>query len=97
RGFRAAGSHRSHRRGRPAARRTPLLRFRSDPGLRAAARRRPEGGRRVTNAIAEPVPTTGPAGGPELLMETSRALPIVSITLALRSGAIEDPEGREGL
>jgi len=34
---------------------------------------------------------------PLLLVETSRALPLVSISVALRTGAIEDPAGKEGL
>ncbi len=35
--------------------------------------------------------------GPLLLVETSHALPLVSISVALRTGAMEDPAGKEGL
>jgi zinc protease len=35
--------------------------------------------------------------GPELLVETSRALPLVHLTVAERTGALEDPVGKEGL
>lgn len=34
---------------------------------------------------------------PPLLVEPSRALPLVHLTVAARTGAIEDPEGKEGL
>jgi zinc protease len=34
--------------------------------------------------------------GPKLLLETSRDLPLVSVSIALRTGAIEDPPGAEG-
>jgi zinc protease len=34
---------------------------------------------------------------PRVLVETSRALPLVSITISERSGAIDDPPGKEGL
>jgi zinc protease len=34
---------------------------------------------------------------PEVLVETSHALPLVSLTIALRSGAALDPDGKEGL
>jgi zinc protease len=34
--------------------------------------------------------------GPELLLETSRDLPLVAVSIALRTGAIEYPPGREG-
>jgi zinc protease len=45
---------------------------------------------------------TGPSRGtgsgtPHVLVESSRALPLVSITIAARSGATEDPAGLEGL
>lgn len=33
---------------------------------------------------------------PTVLVESSRALPLVSLTVALRSGAAEDPRGQEG-
>jgi zinc protease len=36
-------------------------------------------------------------GGALLLLEPSRALPLVHFTLSLRSGAVHDPAGREGL
>jgi zinc protease len=36
-------------------------------------------------------------GSPTLLVETSRTLPLVSLTVALRSGALTDPPGREGV
>jgi zinc protease len=36
-------------------------------------------------------------GSPTLLVETSRTLPLVSLTVALRSGALADPPEREGL
>lgn len=44
-------------------------------------------------------PNTAPAagGGPIVLVESSRALPLASLTVALRTGAIEDPVGKEGL
>ncbi len=35
--------------------------------------------------------------GPLLLLESSRALPLVSISVALRTGAVEDPPDQEGL
>jgi zinc protease len=34
--------------------------------------------------------------GPVLLLETSRELPLVSVSVALRTGALEDPPGAEG-
>lgn len=37
------------------------------------------------------------AHGPLVLVETSRALPLVSISVASRTGALEDPVGKEGL
>jgi zinc protease len=40
--------------------------------------------------------TARTSGGPILLLETSRELPLISISVALRTGAIEDPEGAEG-
>jgi len=36
------------------------------------------------------------AGGATVLLETSRALPLVSISVGLKSGALVDPEGKEG-
>jgi zinc protease len=36
-------------------------------------------------------------GGAPVLVESSRALPLVSITIAQRTGSIEDPAGKEGL
>lgn len=36
------------------------------------------------------------ASAPPLLLETSRDLPLVSISIALRTGALEDPAGAEG-
>lgn len=36
-------------------------------------------------------------GADEPLVETSHALPLVTLTLASRTGATQDPEGREGL
>jgi zinc protease len=38
-----------------------------------------------------------PTPGPTLHVETSQALPLVAITLALRVGSIEEPPGKEGL
>jgi len=37
------------------------------------------------------------SAAPPVLVETSHALPLVSLTIALRSGAALDPEGKEGL
>ncbi len=37
------------------------------------------------------------AHDPKVLVETSRALPLVSMTIATRAGATEDPVGKEGL
>jgi zinc protease len=37
-----------------------------------------------------------PPGGPLVLVESSRALPLVSISIAVRCGAMRDPEGQEG-
>jgi len=34
--------------------------------------------------------------GPKLLLETSRDLPLIGVSVALRTGAIEDPAGAEG-
>lgn len=36
-------------------------------------------------------------GGQKLLLESSRALPLVHLSVALFNGALEDPEGKEGL
>jgi len=36
------------------------------------------------------------AGGAAVLLETSRALPLVSISIGLKSGALIDPPGKEG-
>jgi hypothetical protein len=36
------------------------------------------------------------SAGPLLLLETNRDLPLVSVSVALRTGAIEDPPGAEG-
>lgn len=36
-------------------------------------------------------------GAPRVLCETSRALPLVSFTIAERTGSLEDPPGKEGL
>ena len=47
------------------------------------------------SAAAAPVTTT--AITPTVLVETSRALPLVSLAVSLRTGAIEDPDGKEGL
>jgi zinc protease len=38
-----------------------------------------------------------PTASPPVLVETSHALPLVSMTVALRSGASLDPQGKEGL
>jgi zinc protease len=38
-----------------------------------------------------------PSVEPTLLVETSRALPLVSMTIATRAGATDDPAGKEGL
>lgn len=37
------------------------------------------------------------SAGPRVLCETSHALPVVSFTIAERTGALEDPVGKEGL
>ena len=42
------------------------------------------------SAAAAPVTTT--AITPTVLVETSRALPLVSLAVSLRTGAIEDPD-----
>ena len=39
----------------------------------------------------------GAPGEPTVLVESSRALPVVSMTIAERNGALEDPPGKEGL
>ena len=44
----------------------------------------------MTNAV----PARKPA--PKILVETSRELPLVSVSVALRTGAILDPPGVEG-
>ena len=41
-------------------------------------------------------PATSDAGKPSVLVETSHALPLVSVSIALRTGAILDPEGMSG-
>ena len=41
------------------------------------------------------IPGVGMA--PSILVETSRALPLVSIAVAARTGATQDPAGLEGL
>jgi zinc protease len=50
---------------------------------------------------ALPVPPVTPAAAsaqsPTLHVETSHALPLVAITVALRAGSIEDPPGKDGL
>lgn len=47
------------------------------------------------NAIA---PRRAPDNGtPRVLVETSRALPLVSLTVSEHAGAIDDPAGKEGL
>jgi len=38
-----------------------------------------------------------PEGEPVVLVESSRALPLVSLTIATRAGATSDPAGKEGL
>src|SRR5262249_39377740 len=53
---------------------------------------RAEGSRRVS----EPARASGP-GDSAVLVETSRALPLVSMTIATRAGATNDPSGKEGL
>lgn len=40
--------------------------------------------------------TVEKSSGPVLLLETSRDLPLVSVSVALRTGALEDPPGVEG-
>lgn len=42
------------------------------------------------------VETASIGSGPKLLLETSRDLPLVGVSVALRTGAIEDPAGVEG-
>jgi zinc protease len=37
-----------------------------------------------------------PAGGAMVLVETSRALPLIAMTVATKTGAVVDPEGKEG-
>ena len=43
------------------------------------------------------LPDPGPSAGPRIYVEDSRALPLVSVAIALRSGASSDPPGKEGL
>jgi len=38
----------------------------------------------------------GDAGGAPVILETSRALPLVSISIGLKTGALSDPLGKEG-
>ena len=54
------------------------------------------------NSAASPVDVARPgqnvdASDPRIFVEESRALPLVSIAIALRSGASSDPLGKEGL
>ncbi len=42
------------------------------------------------------VSESAPQASPEVLVETSHALPLVSFSIALRTGSILDPEGRAG-
>lgn len=48
------------------------------------------------SSIEKKGPTTLPPSGPQVLLETSRALPIISVSVALRWGATQDPQGKEG-
>ncbi len=45
---------------------------------------------------AAPAPTTV-TSAPTVLLETSRDLPLISLAISLRTGAIEDPDDKEGL
>jgi zinc protease len=47
---------------------------------------------RISHVALGPVPD-----GPVMLLETSRALPLVNLTVALRSGVLVEPIAREGL
>lgn len=49
----------------------------------------------MSAAAAEKAPSAG--SGPRVLFESSPALPLVSLTVAAKAGATQDPEGKEGL
>src|SRR5690606_2474360 len=90
--LRAARGDGAHHTERSAACGAPL--FRPEPAQRRAGAVA-EGGLEVS--VSPNVAPTPPGGEPLVLMESSRALPLASLTVALRTGAIEDPPGKEGL